>query len=256
MLKLSTDPLGRLLRVDEPVEELGISSYDRLRDAVKAGDRETALKLIDYVQIEGKGLHDLYCDWTYALLTWIADNYGEEKLLEVFRYSKEKTSLAFYDQLKGLKTVKQLVQWFAEQVRAHRSGPGERGNIEVREEEDKYVIASDPCGSGGRMRRQGELDKTPPRTGPPFNFGKTKKEYPWSWFRKDVPYYCLHCSIWHEMMPIEEKGAPTKVTEYNPDPNAPCKFYFYKKPELFPEKYYERVGLRKPPKKRAGAKSE
>ena len=184
MLKLSTDPLGRLLRVDEPVEELGISSYDRLRDAVRAGDKEIALKLIDYVQIEGKGLHDFYCDWSYALLTWIADSYGEEKLLEVFRYSKEKTSHGFYD------------------------------------------------------------------------FGKTKKEYPWSWFMKDVPYYCLHCSIWHEMMPIEEKGAPTKVTEYNPDLDAPCKFYFYKKPELFPEKYCERVGLRKPPQKRAGAKNK
>ena len=32
MLKLTAEPLGRLLRVDEPIEELGISTYDRLRD--------------------------------------------------------------------------------------------------------------------------------------------------------------------------------------------------------------------------------
>ncbi len=246
MLKLTTEPFGRLMRMDEPVEELGISTYDRLRDAVKSGDKETALKLIDYVQIEGKGLHDVYCDWTYALLTWIADNYGEEKLPEVLRYCKEKTSVAFYGQLKNLKTVKQLVQWFAEQMRAHRSGPGETGEIKVWEEEDKYVMSFDPCGSGGRMRRTGELDKTPPRTGPPFNLGKTKKAYPWSWYMKGVPYYCLHCSVWHEIMAIEATGAPTKITEYDPDADAPCKFYFYKKSELVPEKYYKRVGLEKP----------
>lgn len=248
MLKLTTEPFGRLMRMDEPVEELGISTYDRLRDAVKSGDKETALKLIDYVQIEGKGLHDVYCDWTYALLTWIAANYGEEKLPEVLRYCKKKTSVAFYGQLKNLKTVKQLVQWFAEQMRAHRSGPGETGEIKVWEEEDKYVISCDPCGSGGRMRRTGELDKTPPRTGPPFHLGKTKKAYPWSWNMEGVPYYCLHCSVWHEMMAIEATGAPTKITEYDPDASTPCKSYFYKKPELVPEKYYKRVGLEKPGK--------
>ena len=88
MLKIDRELLGRPLRVDEPIEELGISSYDRLREAVKAGDTGTALALIDYVQIEGKGLHDLYCDWVYGLLTWIADNCGEERLPEVLAYWK------------------------------------------------------------------------------------------------------------------------------------------------------------------------
>ena len=175
MLKLTAEPLGRLLRVDEPVEELGISTYDRLRDAVKAGDKETALELVDYVQHEVKGIHDVYCDWSYAFLTWISENCGEEMLPDVLRYTNEKISLAFFDQLKGLKTVKQRVQWYTEQMRAHRSGPGETGTIKVWEEEDRYVIECDPCGSGGRMRRMGELDRTPPRTGVPFNFGKTKK---------------------------------------------------------------------------------
>ena len=248
MLKLTTEPLGRLMRMDEPIEELGISTYDRLRDAVKAGDRETTLKLIDYVQLEGKGNHDTYCDWSYALLTWIADNCGEEKLPEVLGYCKEKVKIAYFNQLKNLKTVKQQVQWFAEVMRAHHSGPGETGTIKVWEEKDKYVIEFDPCGSGGRMRRTGELDKTPPRTGPPYNLGKTKKAYSWSWGMKDVPYYCLHCGVWQEVMPMEAGDAPGRINDYNPDPNAPCRWYFYKNPELIPEKYYKRIGLEKPSK--------
>jgi hypothetical protein len=234
------------MRVDEPLEELGISTYDRLRGAVEAGDKETALQLIDYLAIEGKGLHDSYSDWVYGLLTWIADNCGEERLFEVFKYSHDINSIAFYAQFKKFKTVKQFVQWFAEQLRAHRSGPGEKGENKIWEEEERYVISADPCGSGGRMRRGGQLDGTPPRDQSPFNFGKTKKAYSWSWGLEGVPYYCLHCSIFHEKMPIEEKGAPVKLAEYDPDPNAPCIFLFYKSPELIPEKYYKRLGLEKP----------
>ena len=180
MLKIDRELLGRPLRVDEPVEELGISSYDRLREAVKAGDTKAALELIDYVQIEGKGLHDLYCDWVYGLLTWIADHLGEERLPEVLQYSKQLVSAVFTDQFKNFKTKKQLVQWYTEQMRAHRSGPGETGSLTVREEEDRFVISCDPCGAGGRMRRGGEVDGTPPRTEPPYNLGTTKQAYPWS----------------------------------------------------------------------------
>ncbi|MGB2814888.1 MAG: hypothetical protein WBC75_07345, partial [Dehalococcoidales bacterium] len=200
------------------------------------------------VQNEVKGIHDVYCDWSYAFLTWISDNCGEEKLPEVLRYTNEKISLAFFDQLKGLETVKQQVQWYTEQMRAHRSGPGETGTIKVWEEADRYVIECDPCGSGGRMRRTGELDKTQPRTGPPFNLGKTKKAYPWSWNMKDVPYYCVHCCYWSELMPMKATGSPTRLAEYDPDPDAPCRLYFYKKPELIPERFYERIGLEKPGK--------
>lgn len=245
MLKITNALLGRPMRVDEPISELGISSYDKLRESIKEGDKEMALRLADYVQIEGKGLHDFYCDWSYALLTWIADNYGEDKLPDVLRYSKEKTGIAFYDQVKGLKTVKQLAQWFAEQMRAHRSGPGESGNFKIIEEKDKIVMEFDPCGSGGRMRRGSPVDKSGSRLGQPYALGKTKKEYPWSWFMKDVPYYCLHCSIWHEIIPIEAKGTPTKITKYCHDPKVPCKFIFYKNPEKVPAKYYKRVGLEK-----------
>ena len=91
----------------------------------------------------------------------------------------------------------------------------------------------------------GEIDKTPPRTGPPTNLGKTSKPYFWSWSKAGVPYYCTHCCIWHEIMPIETQGYPLKVTEYSDDPNEPCKWYFYKRPELIPEEYFVRIGKKK-----------
>ena len=235
---------GRVLRTAEPIEELGISSYDRLRDLVKAGKTEEALQLIDYIQHEFKMLHDLYTDWTYADLTYVAETYGEEEIPKLFRYVKSKLDLVAY---KGYGKVSQLelIQYFAEAMRAHRCGPGETGSFKVWEEKDRYVMEFNPCGSGGRMRRTGELDGIPPRTGEPFNQGVTKKCYPWSWGKKGVPYYCAHCAIWHEIMAIEKAGVPIKVTDYQDDPNAPCRWYFYKSKEVIPEEFYTRTGMKK-----------
>ncbi len=98
-------------------------------------------------------------------------------------------------------------------------------------------MSFDPCGSGGRMRRIGQLDGIPPRTGEPINLGVTKKAYTWSWGKTGVPYYCLHCSVWHEIMHIEKTGVPVKITDYDPDPEAPCVWYIYKDPQAIPEEF-------------------
>jgi hypothetical protein len=47
-------------------------------------------------------------------------------------------------------------------------------------------------------------------------------------------------------MPMEATGAPTRLAEYNPDSDVPCRMYFYKEPELIPERFYKRIGLEKP----------
>jgi hypothetical protein len=101
------------------------------------------------------------------------------------------------------------------------------------------VIYLDPCGTGGRMRREG-------RTEPPFNYGVTQKAYPWSWGKAGVPYYCVHCCLMSEIYPIESQGVPHRITGYSDDPHEPCAFYIYKSPELIPEEYFTRIGKQKP----------
>jgi len=58
----------------------------------------------------------------------------------------------------------------------------------------------------------------------------------------------VHCCYWSELMPMKATGSPTRLAEYDPDPDAPCRLYFYKEPELIPEKYFRRIGLEKPGK--------
>ena len=144
--------------------------------------------------------------------------------------------------------LEEVVQIIAEAMRSHRSGPRERGNFKVKEDRKKYTMIMNPCGSGGRMMRTGELDKLPPRTETPYFFGKTKKPYFWSWGRKGVPYYCAHCCIL-EILDTETFGYPRKIILCPESPEKPCTWLFYKNPKDIPEVYFKSIGKEKDPGK-------
>ncbi len=224
--------LGRKIRQD-PLPELGVSTYRKIKEAIQAGRTQEALELVDYLPVEGARIHEMMCDMVYYLFDHIAKKYGEEELYKVMREMGE----AHYKSLSKL-TPLEFTQLRTESQRAHHCGPGGLGDCKVTEDKDKYIITFDPCGSGGSMRRKGRL-------APPFNFGKTKKAYPWSWGKTGVPYFCLHCAIWSELLPIEWSGYPQRVTLFNEDPNAPCTWVIYKKPEDIPEEYFTRLGKKK-----------
>lgn len=244
---VKSEILRRMIRMD-PVEELGISTITKIKEAIEGDRKEETLALVDYLIPEGKRLHDLMCDWVYGLLTYIAETFGEE---EVYRAQR---STAFL--VKGMissvapnMSLHEYLAYQSESLRRHGCGLGEIGNFDIWEEEDRYVMSFDPCGSGGRMRRGSDIDRTPPRTGPPYNLGKTKKAYPWAWGRVGVPYYCTHCCIMSEILPIENRGYPLRICEYSDNPQDPCRWFFYKDPNLIPDEYFIRVGKVKDPTK-------
>ncbi len=220
---------GRVIRQDD-LKDIAIPSWVKAKEALQAGRIKEAIALLDYMPVEGKRINDLMCDVFWGALTFIADTYGEAELEKAFRRIGEPN----YKGLAKL-TPEQFMQLRVESMRVHRIGSEEMGVDRVVEEKDRYVLIMDPCGSGGRMRRIG-------RTGPPFNYGVTKKAYPWSFGKKGVPYYCCHCAMWSEIQPIEWFGYPARITDFNDDPKAPCIWYVYKSPELIPEEYFKRVG--------------
>ena len=236
--------LGRFIRKDD-WEDLGISTPDLVVRSIDEGRYEEAKALVRYIVPEGKGLHDLFCDWIWDLLTKTAEKHGEEAAYELCRTTQETWMLRRTWKALLKMSVEDRVYLNAEIMRSHRGGPKQDGGIGVIEEEDRISIKMDPCGSGGRMRRGDPVDGTPSRLDPPYNFGSTKKAYPWSWSRKDVPYYCIHCAI-NEILPIEWGGYPLWVTGYSDDASAPCYWHFYRKPELTPEGFFTRLGFKKP----------
>ncbi len=245
MVRLVTsEKLGRAIRRDD-WKDLGKPTQELIIDAIEIGRLDEAKQLVSYIVPEGKALHDLYCDWIWDLLTKTALVSGEEAVYRLCRATQETWMLKRTWKALVKMPVEDRVFINAEIMRSHRCGPKQDGAIEVIEEPDRISIRMDPCGSGGRMRRGDPVNGTPSRLGPPYNFGCTKRAYPWSWGKANVPYYCIHCAI-NEILPTEWGGFPLWVTEYSERAEDPCYWHFYKRPELIPAVYFERIGFKKP----------
>lgn len=220
MIRLEkSETLQRKIRQDD-VAELSIPTWNLVRKAVKAGKINEALEFINYGCFEAKQMHDILAEFPDIALTHIAKCCGEEKIIKILRKR-------YYDRTKNfiltIKNSKEALQRLVEQQRAHFS------EFTVVEESDRYVVRTDPCGSGGRLRRIKQV-------------GITKKTYPWSWNKIGIPYYCCHCCVYFEILPIELRGYPIRVHEITERPEDPCIHYYYKSPELIPEEYFNRVG--------------
>ena len=238
--------IKRKVRTDDwNWKELGRSTWTKIKECISKRDLEGALELVDYLLPEGKRIHDAYGDHISGMLTYIAEKFGEE---EVYHIQWATADLVIGGLLSMIQkvSVPEYVALLAETMRSHRSGPGELGDIKIREEEDRFIMSFDPCGSGGRIRRAAELQSALPRTEAFYNMGVTKKAYPWSWGKAGVPYYCTHCCIMTEIIAIERIGYPIRITEYDDDPNNDCIWLIYKKKELIPEMYFKRIGKSRP----------
>jgi hypothetical protein len=237
------ESINRMIRCDD-WQELGIPSQKLLVQAIREGRAEDAQRLAEYMIVESKALHDLYCDWIWDILTRVSKRLGEEAVYWVCRETQSTWMLKRTWKAMVRMPVEERVYISAEIFRAHRCGPLQDGTVEVRDEGVRITIKMDPCGSGGRMRRGDPVAGTPSRLGPPYNFGVTEKPYPWSWGMAGVPYYCVHCAV-NEILPTEWGGYPLWVTGFSLNAEDPCYWYFYKRPEDIPDEFFERIGFSK-----------
>lgn len=219
MIRLEkSEALGRVIRQDE-IEELGISTWALIRKAILAVKSDEALALLDYCYSETKTLHDSFCSSVDSLLTRIGD-FDEEEVYKLLRKRWEPMILRWLTDTPG--TMESL-QRCLEYQRGHG------GNCSITEEPDRYVVFCDPCGSGGQLRRTKEIVPV-------------KKAYFWTWGKSDVPYYCVHCCVGWEILPIELRGYPIRINLIGNKPENPCVHLYYKKPGLIPEEYFVRIG--------------
>ena len=223
MVRLEHSPaLGRVLRRDSQ-EELGIPTWKFIRDAIREGDADRALTLLDYECCVSQATHDSIVTFVDDVLTRLA-LVDEDTLYEILR-KRYYPRVSHY--LCCTTGVKELLEISTEMHRGHG------GNLVVREEPDRYVVTLDPCGSGGRLRRARDVITT-------------KRTYPWAWSKVGVPVYCTHCCVFWEVLPTEIRGHPARINLLGEKPQDPCVHLFYKQPELIPEEYFTRIGKTKP----------
>lgn len=253
ILGLLTLPDGRPFKTRRLWEEFRTLKLEMI---LLCGERRfsEALVLLEEFKEAWRLMHDRDVDHLYGLLNEIVVRYGEPALEEIwdfiigplFKMRYEKFDI---DHTPWEESIKTNMYLCFEAMRGHLVGPGRMGNMEFEEDEKRYTFRFDPCGSGMRILRGDEIEKTPPRTGPPYGWGVTKEERDITWNKKGVCYYCANCCVLQLTKSIDAFGYPVRVVEpptYPSEAMAKCTYHIYKDPKDVPEKYYEEVGRKKP----------
>jgi hypothetical protein len=218
-----------------------------------------ALAKLDEFKETWRRCHDRDVDHVYGLMSEIKTRCGEAAigemyqrvLLPLFSWRYEKFDIDRHPWDEALETLMLVA---CEAMRGHLVGPERTGDFELVEEEDRYILRFDPCGSGGRTVRGDWLENTPPRMEPPYNWKVSEEEKSWNHYAKGVCLYCSHCIVLMEEMPIDRFGYPVRVidppvypdTNRDPAVRQKCQWQMFKDPTKVPEEYYTRVGRTKP----------
>ena len=80
--------------------------------------------------------------WINADVIYVAEKTGEEEIPRMLEHTRIVLFETFYQHLGGLST-EELVDWYGEAFRAHRTGPAPRGYFSVWEENERYVMEFD-----------------------------------------------------------------------------------------------------------------
>lgn len=206
--------------------DISMSLYEDTVKAMEAGDMDKAKATLQQFAQEAKFVHDGFAETIASLLTWIAGKNGEDGVEEAYRHLAEDFWKPLLMSMKDA-GAEAFMNVFVGAARAHAS------DFYVEEDDDKYVIVSNYCGTGGKMIKEGKID-TDKRH--PFNFGTTKQPRSWSFGRAGVPYYCAHCSLWMGIQPKEwgihlfEHQFGRQFDEAGNPVAEPCKTIIYKKP--------------------------
>lgn len=216
------------------LQEMGKRSVDRLTEAIDAGDAEKAKLIAKRMYNEFLSMHDLYRNWTTAMLSAVGRKFGDQVLDEVMTEGVKAWWLPNLEKMaEGSPTLQQRIKMFVAGLRGHLQP------MHIEEDEEKVVIQMRPCGSGGRLVLEGKYDG-------PNAFLTVEKPQRMTYNRANFPVYCAHEPPM-ELVDIEKNGAPFVVVE----PAAVlgkehCSFIIYKDKSKVPAKYYERLGLKKP----------
>lgn len=217
-----SEALGRNIRREEG-EALTRSTWDGVREEIRAGNVDAAMAGLDYGMAEAKMMHDSMCSFADDVLTRLAQVAGED---EVYQLLRKRYSPTIRHWLDTTPDVKGSVERAVEFQRGHF------GETSIREEEDRFVVTCDPCGSGGRLRRTKKVERV-----------KTPAD--WTWNKPDVPIYCTHCAVMWEILPTEMRGHPIRINLPPEKDSDPCVHLYYKDPAKIPQEYFDRISRRR-----------
>ena len=258
--QLMAYPDGTPLDPEPRWEALGLRA-GRLANGIRSYDLKVAdaMAELDGVRNDWRMLHDRSADLMAGILAFVVKRFGEAELETCYRaimepYLQERYMPFDVRVTPYEETLDRNLYISLEAMRGHLVGPGRRGDIELIEEDDRWVIRFDPCASGGRILRGDPEEGTGSRVLAPYEFGVIEEARSWTWGETGVCHYCAHCNLALSTIPAERWGHPVRTVdpplwrgEDDPTTMRKCQWSVWKSLEAIPEREYERIGRTKPP---------
>jgi hypothetical protein len=207
------------------------------------------------MRLEFKYPHDVLVAWVQNLLTLIAGRWGEEAVLESILQTHQSIWGDRYENWSRMTPHERLALTVEGMRGGHFSGERRRGDVTVRDDGDRLVMAMDLCGSGGVLRRgdpetgrgpypvsQGDASAALSMT-----MGVNRTPHDWTWQKTGVHWYCSHCAIAMEWLPGRQRGRLLRPLDHVMDPNAACTWYIYKDETQTRAYHYPRTATPMPP---------
>lgn len=237
LLEARPDDLSRALaairRLMDEAEPLFDREQARLAQevvhAIEAGDGERARALIDRKEREQYlPLHDRLVRFMAEAFGYVLERFGPEELYRFHRATAEGQRQGF-EKWERLSPA-EFAQATAFLLKQHM------GELEVREDDEKFTILQHPCGSGGRLRLGGAYAG-------PEALPVVEARGPLTAGQERLPVYCSHCPVWNSVAPIEWFGRPHWVFENPSRPDGSCTLHIYKRRDGAPAAYLRQLGL-------------
>ncbi|OGP87877.1 MAG: hypothetical protein A2157_10780 [Deltaproteobacteria bacterium RBG_16_47_11] len=195
------------------IENLTTPTMEKIRESLVKKDKKKAIEMINELANETKKTNYLVTNWIWLLLTFIANNHGEGKVIEALTY-KNRLQDPLCEEIVNAPDEKKIGS-LASLMHAQFS------EVAIEEDDAKFTIKLNPCGMAGRMRREG-LDKES------TNLRNTSKGYDWSWGKKEVSYYCAQCYLISNILKNSKSKLEKVVINCPTASDEPCHWYVYK----------------------------
>src|SRR4051794_33902901 len=138
---------------DAEIERMETPLWEQAKAAIDAGDAEGAKALIDRAVTQWAGLKDYSINWITSLLTFVADELGEDAVERALRKTGDefvrprRSADAAWGSLPAAQRAKVIA----------RAMVANMGEVEVSEDDEKFVLTF-RCGSGGKLIDDGRYE--------------------------------------------------------------------------------------------------
>jgi len=182
------------------------------------GDRAATLAAWDELVAVLRFRHDVLLDVVCVLLSHVYRTEGVDALHESLRYTGEHMLLSWMPQDVAQPPEVRVRNW-------SKMTKGNFATITVAEEDDRFVITQDPCGTCGRQI----LDRGYPG---PLDLAVVDDDDPLTRGGGGTPVYRTHVPVLHTELPREQRGTPWPVIRCPGGLQAaPCRIVLFKDPD-------------------------